>query len=110
MCSAFGDGFEHRLHVGGRARYDPQDFRDRGLLLQRLFGLIEQPDVVDRNGRLAGECLDQHDLIGRKQPRLAAKEKDASVGTPFSHQRNCQSRPAPLSDHVLPCIGKFRIE
>ena len=36
---ALGDGVEHRLHVGRRARDDAQDLADRRLLLERVLQL-----------------------------------------------------------------------
>ena len=37
----------------------------RGLLLERLFRLVEQADVLDRDDRLVGEGLEERDLLGR---------------------------------------------
>ena len=50
-----GDGIEHRLHVGGRAGDHFEDIGRRGLSLQRLLGLVEQPHVLDRDHGLVGE-------------------------------------------------------
>ena len=53
----------------GRARNDPQDLAGGGLLLEGLgegpvadLQLLEQPDVLDRDHRLVGEGLEEHDL------------------------------------------------
>ncbi len=51
------DGLEHRLRVRRRAADDLQDLRGRGLLLERLLGLVEQAHVLDRDHRLVGEGL-----------------------------------------------------
>ena len=42
----------------------------RGLLLQRLAGLGDQPRVLDRDDRLCGEVLHQRDLFVGEPPHL----------------------------------------
>ena len=49
-------------------------------LLQRLFGLVEQAHVLDRDHRLVGEGLDQADLPLGVGPDFAAPD----VMTPMS--------------------------
>ncbi len=46
------DGLEHRLHVRRRTGDHLQDVGGRGLPLQRLLGLVEQPRVLDGDHRL----------------------------------------------------------
>ena len=46
---------------------------DARLLVERLLRLVEQPHVVDRDRGLARERLDQRDLVGREQARIAAR-------------------------------------
>ena len=60
---ALGDRIQHRPHVAGGAGDHAQDLADRGLLLERLLGLVEKPHVLDRDGRLIGEGLHQRDLL-----------------------------------------------
>ena len=84
------DGVEHGLHVAGRAADHAQDLADRRLLLERLLRLVEQPHVVDRDRRLPCERLDQRDLVGREQARLAAEQEYAAVCAAFAHQRDGQ--------------------
>jgi len=43
---------------------------DRGLLLQRLLGLVEQPGVLDSDHRLCREALEQRDLLVRERADL----------------------------------------
>ena len=57
-----------RLEVGRRARDHPQDLAGRGLLLERLFRLVEQPHVLDRDHRLVGEGLEKRDLLVGEGP------------------------------------------
>src|SRR5262249_35690135 len=59
----FQDGSKHRLELAGRARNDTQHVRRRGLLLQRLAQLAEQPRVLDGDHGLGGEARDQLDLL-----------------------------------------------
>ena len=61
---ALGDGLEHGLDVGRRARDHPEDLAGRGLLLEGLgevvvagLQLLEQPDVLDGDHGLIGEGL-----------------------------------------------------
>src|SRR5262249_10580468 len=49
---------EHWLKMECRAADDLEHFARRGLLLQRLLGLVEQPDVLDGDHRLVGERLE----------------------------------------------------
>ena len=48
LGGALEDRLEHRPQIGRRAAYDAKDLACRGLLLECLPGLVEQPDVVDR--------------------------------------------------------------
>ncbi len=69
-------GVEHRLELAGRARYDAQHVGGRGLLLQRLTQLVEQPHVLDGDDGLAGEAPDQLDLLVGERPHLLAEDAD----------------------------------
>ena len=53
----FQHGLEHGLEVARRARDDLQHLGGRGLPLQRLAQLVEQPRVLDGDDGLAGEIL-----------------------------------------------------
>jgi len=52
------DLLEHRREVAGRGIDDLQYLSGRGLLLQRLAGLVDEPRVLHRDHRLRGEVLD----------------------------------------------------
>ena len=57
------DGLEHRLHVRRRTGDHLQDVGRRGLPLQRLLRLVEQPHVLDGDHGLVGEGLQQLDVM-----------------------------------------------
>src|SRR6516162_10022154 len=61
---------EHGLQIERRAADDLEDVGGRGLLLQQLPQLVQQSDVVDRDGRLVSEGLNQSDLLVRERPDL----------------------------------------
>ena len=49
--------------------------RGRGLLLERLLGLVEQAHVLDRDHRLVGERLEQRDLLVVERPGLTRQTR-----------------------------------
>jgi hypothetical protein len=97
---ALGDDLQHRLDVGRRSRRDAQDLGDRGLLLERLLGLVEQAHVVDGDRGLAREGLDQRDLVVAEAPGDVPREDDAAVRVAAAHQRDDQHRPQLEPHHV----------
>ena len=72
---------EHRREVAGRGIDDPQHLGGRGLLLQRLARLGDQPRVLHRDDRLRREILQQRDLLVGERPHLLAID---AVITPSS--------------------------
>src|SRR5437660_4057206 len=58
-----GHGVEYRLNVGRRARDHSQDLRSRRLLVQRLFRLVEQADILNGDDCLIGKGSHQLDLL-----------------------------------------------
>ena len=64
-CGA-DDGVENRLHVGRGLADDTKDFGGRGLPLQRFPGLVDQAGILDGNGCLVGEALQQRQLFRRE--------------------------------------------
>ena len=56
------DRIEHRREIAGRGVDDLQHLRGRGLLLQCLTLLGQQPRVLDRDHGLIGEGGDEFDL------------------------------------------------
>jgi hypothetical protein len=62
-AAAVEDLVEHRRGVGDRAADHLQHLGGRGLLLERLLGLVEQARVLDRDHRLVGEGAEQVDLL-----------------------------------------------
>ena len=107
---ALGDGIEHRLHVARRAGNHTQDLADRGLLVERLLGLVEQPHVVDGDRCLASECLHERDLVRREQTGLAPEDEYASVRDVFSDQRDRERSPDPGGHGVFPRVRVFAVQ
>jgi hypothetical protein len=68
--------------------------RRRGLPLQRLLGLVEQPGVLDRDGRLVGEGLEQRDLMIRKWRNRAPGHEDGADAAVLPNQRREDHRAA----------------
>ena len=63
---------EHRGEVAGRGIDDLQYLGGRGLLLQRLARLGQEPRVLHCNDRLRREVLQQRDLLVGERPHLLA--------------------------------------
>ena len=89
------DRVEHRLGVGLRLRDGLQDLARRRLLLQGrrqrsilLLQLREHAYVVDRDGGLVGEGLQQRDLRVGERPHFAAQDRQAAERRAFSHERD----------------------
>src|SRR4029077_17279068 len=59
---------KHRLKLTGRAADDLQNFRCRGLLLERFAEVVEQPRILDGDDGLLREVLDHLDLPVGKGP------------------------------------------
>src|SRR6516164_11778540 len=66
----FKDRLEHRLKVAGRCIDDLQDLGGRGLLLQCLARLGQQPRVFHCDDRLCREILQERDLLVGEWPDL----------------------------------------
>jgi hypothetical protein len=63
---------EHRSQVAGGAVDDLQHLGGRGLLLQRLARLGDQPRVLDRDHRLRCEVFEQRDFLIGIRPDLSS--------------------------------------
>ena len=63
---------EHRREIAGRGIDDLQHLGGRGLLLQCLARLGDQPRVLHRDHRLRREVLQQRDLLVGERPDLLA--------------------------------------
>ena len=68
----FDQCVQHCLQVEGRAADDLEHVGGRGLLLQRLAQLVEQPSILDGDDGLSGEVGEQLNLLGRKWSHLLA--------------------------------------
>ena len=90
VLAAVEDLVEHRRGVGDRAADHLQHLGRRCLLLQRLFGLVEQANVLDGDHGLIGEGLHQADLRSENAPHLVAQQRDHADGTPLPQHRHGQ--------------------
>src|SRR6516165_3531333 len=68
----FEHSVEHRREIAGRTVDDLQYLGGRGLLLQSLPRLGNEPRVLHRDHRLRGEILQQRDLLVAERPYLLA--------------------------------------
>ncbi len=86
---------EYRLHVGRRTCDDLQDLRSRRLSLQRLFGLVEQAHVLDRDHGLVSKGFEQIDVVLRHLAGLVpGNVDDARRRTVFEHRHGKPAPPA----------------
>src|SRR5215472_5891554 len=63
---------EYRREIAGRGIDDLQHLGGRGLLLQRLARLGDEPRILCGDDRLRREILQQHDFLAREWPDLAS--------------------------------------
>ena len=72
--------FQHRFKnwskIARRGINDAQDLGGRGLLIQCLAGLGDQPCVLNRDYRLCREILQQRDLFVRERAYFLAIDCD----------------------------------
>ena len=70
-----------------------QHFGGRGLPLERLLGLVEQPRVLDRDHRLVGEGLQQRDLLVGERLRRLPQDRRCSRcrGPPTASAQEAES-------------------
>ena len=68
----FQHRIEHRREIAGRGIDDLQYLGGRGLLLQRLARLGDQPRILHRDDRLRREVLQQRDLLVGERPHFVA--------------------------------------
>src|SRR5262249_55825928 len=69
---------EHGLKIEGRAADHLEHVGGGGLLLQGFAQLVEQPRVLDGDDGLAGEVLDERDLLVVERANLLTKDADHS--------------------------------
>ena len=83
---------EHRRQIAGRGVDDLQYLGGRGLLLQRLALLGDQPRILHRDHRLRGEVLQQGDLLVGERTDLRADSADHAIQASVLAQRNREVR------------------
>src|SRR6516164_2049870 len=81
---------EHWGEVTWRGIDDLQHLGGRGLLLQRLARLGQQPRVLHRYDRLRGEILQQRDLLFGKRPNLGPARDNPTEKRIILPQRHAQ--------------------
>src|SRR5215469_13371230 len=69
-------GIEYRLDVGRRAGDHSQHFAGRGLLLQRLARLVDEPRILHRDYRLGSEILEQRNFLVGEWLGFASSYRD----------------------------------
>ena len=67
---------------------DLQNFGGRRLPLERLFRLVEQARVFDRDHRLVGKRANKSDLLIGERPHFRAVNRNAADHLPFLEQRH----------------------
>src|SRR6516162_9095918 len=83
---------EHWGEVAGRRIDHLQDLGGRGLLLQRLACLGDEPRVLHPDDRLRREVLQERDLLVSKRPYLTAVYKNRPKQSALAAQRESQRR------------------
>ena len=81
---------EHRREVAGRAVDDLQYFGGRGLLLQCLARLVDQPRIFHCDDRLRREILQQCDLLVGERLHFLAIDHDRAEDGFVLEQRHAQ--------------------
>ena len=94
-----GHGVEYRLNVGRRARDHSQDLRSRRLLVQRLFRLVEQADILNGDDCLIGKGSHQLDLLLGKGLNLDSTDHDHADDSAFPEHRDGEDRAV----HLILC-------
>ena len=78
VCGRLDQRVEDALEIEGRAADDLEHVGGGSLLLQRFAQLVEQTGVLDGDDGLAGEILDQLDLLLGERPDLLAVDGDSA--------------------------------
>jgi hypothetical protein len=85
--AARDDLLEHGFSIRDRARDRSEHFARCALLLERLLGLVEQTDVLERDRRLIAEGLQQGDLALGERAHLQSTKEDRAERPPLAEQR-----------------------
>src|SRR5438093_4593572 len=87
------DRAERRLQVEDGATDGLEDIADGGLPFQRLLGLVEETDVLERDRRLPRERLRELDLSLSERHGLAATHDDDAERLASTNERRGQHGP-----------------
>ena len=91
----FQHGAKHRLQLASRARYHLQDLGGRGLLLERLAQLAQEPRVLDGDHCLIREGLQQADLLVSEGSDLLTTDLDVADRDVSPQQGDAEVGPVP---------------
>ena len=110
--SPFQHRIEDRSEVSGRGIDDLQDLGGRGLLLQGLARLSQEPRVLHRDHRLRRKVLQERDLLVAEWPHLPAASGDGAnqcflFAEGYRKRRPAPGEPGPLLPHGVGKIGLF---
>ena len=81
---------EYRREIAGRTVDDLQHLGGRGLLLQCLVRLGQQPRVLHCNNCLRGEAFEQRDLFVGEGPHLLAIHDERAKKSALLAQRDTE--------------------
>src|SRR6516165_3916329 len=96
---------KHHLEVERRAADNLEHIGGRGLLLQGFAQLVEQPRVLDGDDCLAGEALNQLDLLFGERPNFLAEDTNcADEPALFEHGHNQKSSGASEPNESNICL------
>ena len=84
----FGDFLQDELEVERRGADRAQDVADSRLAIERVFRLVEQAHVLDRDRRLIGKRFKQVDLFRRERLRLVSPEDEHADDVLAAGQRD----------------------
>ena len=107
LLRTLSDEIEDRHCVGRRSTYYVQHVSSRGLPLQRLLRLVEQPHVLDGDHGLIGEGLQQGNLFVAERMYFGAAEQNRSDALALAQQGNTQISASAGAARPFPGVGEF---
>ena len=90
LCRVLDDDVEDRLKIERGSTDRLQDVGGRGLLLESFFRLVEEAHVLDRDGGLARERLEDLDLTRAEQRDVEPAHDDDPFDLRVAHDRDAE--------------------
>src|SRR5262245_37611241 len=87
------DGLENRLHLRRRAGDYPKNLAGCDLPLQGFLRLGEQAHILDRDDGLAGEGLEEGNLLLGERPGNTARDANGADSVAVSEEGDSQEAP-----------------